>query len=269
VGAESAQVKEFRMSENLIELRNVSKSYGKVRALDDVSIHIGPSEVVALLGDNGAGKSTMIKVMSGVHGVDTGEIIVHGKPVLDWSVAAARSAGIETVYQDRALCEQQTITRNIFMGRHLTGFMGLIDEQRERAEAERLMRSIGFTSKVFSPDTPVALLSGGERQGVAIARSLYFEARLLILDEPTTALSLTESEKVFNIVRLTKERNCSVLFISHNIYHAYDVSDRFVILDRGHVVMEVLRSQLPAADMLVQQMQDIARVGKEAAAHEI
>jgi simple sugar transport system ATP-binding protein len=254
------------MSENLIELRNVSKSYGKVRALSDVSICVGPSEVVALLGDNGAGKSTMIKVMSGVHGVDSGEIIVHGQPVTDWSVAAARAAGIETVYQDRALCEQQTITRNIFMGRHLTGFMGLIDDRREREEAERLMRSIGFTSKVFSLDTPVGLLSGGERQGVAIARSLYFEARLLILDEPTTALSLTESEKVFNIVRLTKERNCSVLFISHNIYHAYDVSDRFVILDRGRVVMEAMRSELPSADTLVQKMQDIARVGKEAAA---
>jgi len=166
------------------------------------------------------------------------------------------------------LCEQQTITRNIFMGRHITRRLGLIDERRERDEAERLMRSIGFTSKVFSPDTPVGLLSGGERQGVAIARSLYFEARLLILDEPTTALSLTESEKVFNIIRLTKERNCSVLFISHNIYHAYDVADRFVILDRGHVVMNFDRSELPTADYLVQRMQAIARVGKEAAARE-
>jgi len=257
------------MSENLIELRGVSKSYGKVRALNDVTVHVGPCEVLALLGDNGAGKSTMIKIMSGVHGVDTGELIVHGKPVTDhWSVPAARAAGIETVYQDRALCEQQTITRNIFMGRHITRRLGLIDERRERGEAERLMRSIGFTSRVFSPDTPVGLLSGGERQGVAIARSLYFEARLLILDEPTTALSLTESEKVFNIIRLTKERNCSVLFISHNIYHAYDVADRFVILDRGHVVENLDRTELPTADYLVQQMQAIARVGKEATARE-
>jgi simple sugar transport system ATP-binding protein len=161
------------MSDNLIELRGVSKSYGKVRALNDVTIQVGPCEVLALLGDNGAGKSTMIKVMSGVHGVDAGELIVFGKPVTHtWSVAAARAAGIETVYQDRALCEQQTITRNIFMGRHITRSLGLIDERRERDEAERLMRSIGFTSKVFSPDTPVGLLSGGERQGVAIARSL-------------------------------------------------------------------------------------------------
>ena len=257
------------MSDNLIELRGVSKSYGKVRALNDVTVHVGPCEVLALLGDNGAGKSTMIKIMSGVHGVDTGELIVHGKPVTDtWSVPAARAAGIETVYQDRALCEQQTITRNIFMGRHITRRLGMIDERRERDEAERLMRSIGFTSRVFSPDTPVGLLSGGERQGVAIARSLYFEARLLILDEPTTALSLTESEKVFNIIRLTKERNCSVLFISHNIYHAYDVADRFVILDRGHVVENLDRSELPTADYLVQQMQAIARVGKEATARE-
>ena len=106
--------------------------------MNDVSIHVGPTEVVALLGDNGAGKSTMIKVMSGVHGVDSGEIIVHGKPVTDWTVAAARTAGIETVYQDRALCEQQTITRNIFMGRHITGFMGLIDERQERGRSRAL-----------------------------------------------------------------------------------------------------------------------------------
>jgi simple sugar transport system ATP-binding protein len=152
------------------------------------------------------------------------------------------------------------------MGRHITRSLGLIDDRRECDEAERLMRSIGFTSRVFSPESPVGLLSGGERQGVAIARALYFEARLLILDEPTTALSLTESEKVFNIIRLTKERNCSVLFISHNIYHAYDVADRFVILDRGRVVENVDKAQLPTADFLVQRMQAIARVGKEEAA---
>jgi simple sugar transport system ATP-binding protein len=184
------------MSEKLIELRNVTKSFGKVRALSDVSIHIGSTdsdggEVVGLLGDNGAGKSTLIKIMSGVIGVDSGDIIVRGKKTDRWTVASARKAGIETVYQDRALCEQQSITRNIFMGRDVTSRLGFIRGGQERAEAERLMREIGFTSKVFSPDSIVGLLSGGERQGVAIARGLYFEAKVLILDEPTTALSLT------------------------------------------------------------------------------
>jgi simple sugar transport system ATP-binding protein len=207
----------------------------------------------------------MIKIMSGVHGVDSGDIVVRGKRVERWTVPDARRAGIETVYQDRALCEQQSITRNIFMGRDVAGRLGFIRGQQERAEAEKLMRGIGFTSRVFSPDSVVGLLSGGERQGVAIARALYFEASLLILDEPTTALSLTESEKVFGFIRTSKARGCSVLFISHNIYHAYDVSDRFVILDRGQVVMETSKAEIPSADNLVKQMQRIARVGKEEA----
>jgi simple sugar transport system ATP-binding protein len=258
------------MSDKLIELRNISKSYGKVHALNGVTIHVGSTdpgeaEVLGLLGDNGAGKSTMIKIMSGVHGVDSGDIVVRGKRVERWTVPDARRAGIETVYQDRALCEQQSITRNIFMGRDVAGRLGFIRGQQERAEAEKLMRGIGFTSRVFSPDSVVGLLSGGERQGVAIARALYFEASLLILDEPTTALSLTESEKVFGFIRTSKARGCSVLFISHNIYHAYDVSDRFVILDRGQVVMETSKAEIPSADNLVKQMQRIARVGKEEA----
>lgn len=247
----------------LIELRGVSKSYGKVLAVSNVTIQVRPPEVIALLGDNGAGKSTMIKIMSGVHGVDSGDILVNGRKAERWTVADARRAGIETVYQDRALAEQQSITRNIFMGRNLSGFLGFIKGGQERAEAERLMREIGFTSRVFSPDSPVGLLSGGERQGVAIARALYFDARLLILDEPTTALSLTESEKVFGFVHTSKERGCAVLFISHNIYHAYDVADRFVIMDRGRVVMEDDKSHFPTADTLVREMQSIARHGKE------
>ncbi len=254
------------MYEKLIELRNISKSFGQVLALRDVSLHVnsgenGNAEVIGLLGDNGAGKSTLIKIISGVHDVDSGEIFVRDQKMNQWSVSAAQDAGIETVYQDRALCPQQTITRNIFMGRNITKYLGLIDTKQERAEAEQLMRGIGFTSKVFSPDSVVGQLSGGERQGVAIARALHFRANLLILDEPTTALSLTESEKVFGFVRTSRERGCSVIFISHNIYHAYDISDRFIILDRGTIVREADKSEMPSAEVLVKEMQTIARGG--------
>jgi simple sugar transport system ATP-binding protein len=249
------------MEDRIVELRNLSKSFGKVRALKDVSFHVDGAEVVGLIGDNGAGKSTLIKIISGVHAPDSGEIYIHGQRLDHWSVAAARGSGIETVYQDRALAVQQTISRNVFMGRELTGFLGFLKTRQQRAEADGLMRGIGFTSKVFSPESVVATLSGGERQGVAISRALHFEANLIILDEPTTALSLTESEKVLRFVRTIQEQGSSAIFISHNIYHTYDVADRFVILDRGKVVMEADKEDVPSADDLVHDLQAIARTG--------
>jgi simple sugar transport system ATP-binding protein len=252
---------ESLMINRLVELKNVFKSYSRITALEDISLYIDQPEVVGLVGDNGAGKSTLIKIISGVHAPDSGEIHIRGQKILGWSVAKAREAGIETVYQDRALAEQQTITRNIFMGRERTGFLGTIKQKEQDAEAERLMRQIGFTSKVFSPDSVVGMLSGGERQGVAIARALYFKASLLILDEPTTALSLTESEKVFGFIHAVKDQGSSCVFISHNIYHTYDVADRFLIIDRGHVVMQADKKDVPSADILVKDLQLIARTG--------
>lgn len=250
------------MGEKFVELKDITKSFGNVRALDHVSMDVNQGEIIGLIGDNGAGKSTLIKVLSGVYAPDSGEIYVRGQKVEGWSVAKAQAAGIETVYQDRALAVQQTIAQNIFMGREITGFLGFIKIRNQHSEAERLMREIGFTSKVFTPDSVVATLSGGERQGVAIARALYFDADLIILDEPTTALSLTETYKVFNFMRAAKEKGSSVIFISHNIYHAYDVSDRLVILDRGRVVLEAAKSEIPSAEQLVEDMQAIARTGR-------
>ena len=247
----------------IIELEHISKSFGSVSALTDISMQVNENEVLGLIGDNGAGKSTLIKIISGVHGPDTGEILVGGKNQKKWDVNIARAHAIETVYQDRALAEQQTITRNIFMGRERGGFLGFLDLKKENDEANNLMRSIGFTSRVFAPDSPVFTLSGGERQGVAIARALYFKAKMIILDEPTTALSLTESEKVFHFVRQAKEGGASAVFISHNIYHTYDISDRFVVLDRGQVVLETDKTKITANE-LVQSLQDIARSGHAA-----
>jgi simple sugar transport system ATP-binding protein len=246
------------MDERLIELRDIKKSYGNVFAVGGVNMHVDRGEVVGLLGDNGAGKSTLIKILAGAVRPSHGQIFVRGVEVQGWNPGKSREAGIETVFQDRALAVQQTIVRNIFMGREITGPFGFLDVRKERSEAERLMREIGFTSRVFSPDSIVGQLSGGERQGVAIARAIYNKADLIILDEPTTALSLTETEKVFRFVRTVRESGRSILFIGHNIHHVFDIAERFVVLDRGRVALEVTKAKVRSADNLIAFMEHIA-----------
>jgi simple sugar transport system ATP-binding protein len=244
--------------ERMIELRDVRKSFGHVYAIEDVSMHVDRGEVVGLLGDNGAGKSTLIKILAGVHAPSVGQILVRGRPVAGWNAARSRDAGIETVFQDRALAVQQTIVRNIFMGRELAGPFGFLRVREQVQTAERLMREIGFTSKVFSPHSIVATLSGGERQGVAIARALLNQADLIILDEPTNALSLTETEKVFRFVRAVRAGGRSILFIGHNIHHVYDIADRFIVMDRGRVALERRREELDGAQELIDFMERVA-----------
>jgi simple sugar transport system ATP-binding protein len=240
------------MSAPIVELRNVSKSFGQGYALKDINLAVNEKEIVALLGDNGAGKSTLIKLISGVHAPDSGEIYVRGKRVTRWSSAKARLSGIETVYQDKALAEQQAVTRNLFMGRELTTHFGFLDLKQQRTEAETLMRRIGFTSQVMSADSPVATLSGGEREGVAIARALYFKADLIILDEPTTALSLTQARRVLDFVRVAKTEGASSIFITHNVYHGHEVGDRLVVLDRGQVAGEFRKGDISVVELIKQ-----------------
>jgi len=252
----------MKLAERLIELREIKKSYGNVYALGGVNLWVDKGEVVGLLGDNGAGKSTLIKVLAGAVRPTSGEIFVRGKSVSGWNAARSREAGIETVFQDRALAVQQTIVRNIFMGNEITNAFGFLNVKREMEEAGRLMREIGFTSKVFSPHSIVGQLSGGERQGVAIARAIYKQADLIVLDEPTTALSLTETNKVFHFVRQVKASGRSIVFIGHNIHHVYDIADRFVVLDRGKVAVEINRSDVKGADELIRYMEHIAHPEK-------
>ncbi|MBZ9765864.1 sugar ABC transporter ATP-binding protein [Mesorhizobium sp. B2-9-1] len=256
------------MGERIIELRDIKKSYGQVYALGGVNLSVDRGEVVGLIGDNGAGKSTLIKILSGVVKPTSGEILVRDKPVTGWSAARSRDAGIETVFQDRALAVQQTIVRNIFMGRELTSFMGWLKVDKEIEEASRLMREIGFTSKVFTPHSIVGQLSGGERQGVAIARAIYKQAELIILDEPTTALSLTETAKVFHFVRQVRASGRSILFIGHNIHHVFDIADRFVVLDRGKVALAADRNEVKSAEDLINFMEDVAHPGGLPGLHE-
>jgi len=252
------------MAEKIIELRDIKKSYGSVYALGGVNLGVEKGEVVGLLGDNGAGKSTLIKILAGAVRPTSGEILVRGRAVAGWNAARSREAGIETVFQDRALAVQQSIVRNIFMGNEIANRFGFLDTDKEIEEAHRLMREIGFTSKVFSPKSIVGQLSGGERQGVAIARAIYKEADLIILDEPTTALSLTETNKVFHFVRQVKASGRSIVFIGHNIHHVYDIADRFVVIDRGKVALEADRKEIKTADHLVRYMEHIAHPEKSA-----
>jgi simple sugar transport system ATP-binding protein len=256
------------MSKRIIELRDITKSYGQVYALGGVDLHVDEAEVVGLVGDNGAGKSTLIKILAGAVQPTTGEILVKGQPVTGWNAAKSREAGIETVFQDRALAVQQTITWNIFMGREMTGPLGFLRARKQREEATRLMREIGFTSKVFGPNSIVGQLSGGERQGVAIARAIYNQADLIILDEPTTALSLTETAKVFHFIQQARAAGRSIIFIGHNIHHVFDVSDRFVVLDRGQVAAQITKAELGSADALIKFMEELAHPAElEAALH--
>lgn len=246
----------------VIELRNVSKTFGEVRALQGVDFVVNPKEIVGLLGDNGSGKSTLVKIVMGYYAPDSGgEVWFHGRRQGDWSVARARSLGIETVYQERALCEKQPMWRNIFMGRELRTRLGLLDVERMRAECWRLMSEhMGFTSAAVHPDNVVATMSGGEKQGVAITRALYFEAELVILDEPTMGLSLSETKKTLDFVRGIKEAGKSAIFIDHNIFNVYPVVDRLYVLDRGKVAGVFNRADI-TMDQLIERLYHVARFG--------
>ncbi len=246
------------MTDCIIELRHIRKSNGQIYALGGVDLQAGQGEVVGLVGDNRAGKSTLIKILAGAVRLTSGQIPVRGKPVQDRDAAQARAAGIETVFQDRALAVQQSITRKIFMGREITGPVGFLRAGKQREEATRLKREIGFTFKVFGPDSIVGRLSCGERPGVAIARAIYNRSDLIILDESTTTLSLTETAKAFRFVEQARAAGRSILFIGHNIHHVCDISDRFVVLDRGKVASQVRKAELGSADGLVRFMEELA-----------
>ena len=250
------------MPEELLRLQNIYKNFGNVKVLKDINININKGEVVALIGDNGAGKSTLIKVITGVHKPSAGKVFFKKDEVNIKSVAQSRKMGIEAVYQERALCDQQELWRNIFAGREITNTLGFLDVKKQRKEAEKILRDyIGFTSKAITVDSTVMGLSGGEKQGVAFGRSLYFNSDLIVLDEPTMGLSIQETAKVLNFVKGLKEKNKSAIFIDHNIIHVYGAADRFIILDRGEVAGEFNKDEI-SRDELVQKMIQLHESGK-------
>ena len=235
----------------MVRMVKISKSFGTVQALKDVDFEVGYQEVMGLVGDNGAGKSTLIKILTGVFPPDSGEIYFEGKRVNIRSPREARDLGIETVYQDLALIPLMSISRNFFLGREPTvrvGPLRFLDKRRMDRTVREVLSEIGI--KVRSPDEPVAVLSGGERQSVAIGRAVHFGAKLLILDEPTSALSVRETHKVLDYILEAKERGLSIIFITHNIYHVYSVADRFTILEHGRKVAEFRKEEVSAEEII-------------------
>ncbi len=218
----------------LIEVQNVSKYFGQVIALQDISMSVGAGEVMCLLGDNGAGKSTLIKILAGVHQHNEGRMFVEGEEVRFVSPRDALDRGIATVYQDLAMIPLMGISRNFFLGREPTKGVGPF-KRYDVALADRVtheeLRRMGI--EIRDPSQPVGTLSGGERQSVAIARAVYFGAKVLILDEPTSALGVKEAAVVLRYIAQAKERELAVIFITHNVHHAYPIGDRFTILNRG------------------------------------
>jgi simple sugar transport system ATP-binding protein len=238
----------------LLEIDHVSKYFGNVIALKDVSAVVSAGEVTCVLGDNGAGKSTFIKILSGVHREDEGELRMEGEKVTFSSPRAAKERGIATVFQDLATVPLMSIWRNFFLGSEPTSGFGPL-RRIDIGEAKNVMRAemkkMGID--VRDPDQPVGTLSGGERQAVAIARAMYFGAKVLILDEPTSALGVKQSGIVLRYIVHARERGVGVIFISHNPHHAHPVGDRFVILNRGKLQGSWNRGEI-SRDELVQLM---------------
>jgi simple sugar transport system ATP-binding protein len=228
---------------NLLELHNISKSFGALTALSNLSFHIGEGEVVGLLGDNGAGKSTAVNLISGIHKPTDGYLSVDGKRTLFTCRSDSAEAGIETIYQHTALVDSLSITRNIFMGRELTDRFGFLRQAEMRDIAMQVLKNAVHISGIDSPDTLVGNLSGGQKQAVAIARAVHFKKRVLLLDEPTSALSVRETEALLNQVLKLKAENVSSVLVTHNLYHAFQVCDRFVIMSHGTKVFDVPKSE--------------------------
>ena len=235
----------------LIDVQDISKRFGSAIALSGVSMAVHPSEVHCLLGDNGAGKSTLIKTLSGVHQPSAGQILIEGQPVQLGSPRDALDRGIATVFQDLAMIPLMSITRNFFMGRELTKGSGparRFDVETANRVAREEMQKIGID--VRDPTQAVGTLSGGERQCVAIARAVYFGAKVLILDEPTSALGVKQASMVLKYVAQARTRGLGVIFITHNVHHAWAVGDKFTVLNRGKTLGTHTKTSISREELL-------------------
>jgi simple sugar transport system ATP-binding protein len=235
----------------IVEVRNISKYFGSVIALNGVSMTLMPGEVMCLLGDNGAGKSTLIKILSGVHKADEGEYLVEGKPVSFNSPRDALEHGIATVYQDLAMIPLMSIARNFFLGSEPAKGKGpfrRFDIRRANKIVREELHKMGID--IRDPEQPVGTLSGGERQSVAISRAVYFGAKVLILDEPTSALGVKQAGTVLRYVAQARARGIAVILITHNPHHAYPIGDRFTILKRGRTLGTYTKAELSRDEMI-------------------
>ena len=218
----------------LLEMRDISISFGGIKAVDHVTIDLMPGEVVGLLGHNGAGKSTLIKCLSGAYQADHGQILIDGKPVTIQNPRDARALNIETIYQTLALSDNLDASANLFLGREMVTPFGFIDEARMEAETRRIMGRLNPNFRKFS--VPVSALSGGQRQSVAIARAVYFNARILIMDEPTAALGPHETQMVAELIQELKAQGLGILLIEHDIHNVMKLCDRASVMKNGKLV---------------------------------
>jgi simple sugar transport system ATP-binding protein len=251
----------------LIEARGIAKRFGRIEALRNVSFALGRAEVLALLGDNGAGKSTLIKILTGLFPPDRGEILWEGERVRYGSPRDAYERGVATVYQDLAIVDLMATYRNVFLGREDAITKGIgplrwIDRKKAHREARKAIADIGIN--IRDPEEPIARMSGGERQSIAIARAAYFHPKLLILDEPTSALSLRQTERVLTSVDEARNKGISIIFITHNVYHVYPIADRFVILSHGESIAEFPKgkhSRDEVAELIVTGKEQARKLG--------
>ncbi len=228
-------------SQPILELRGICKYFGGVHALEDVDLELYPNEVLALVGDNAAGKSTLIKIIAGVHQPNKGEILIDGKEIEIHSPRAAMDLRIETVYQELALVDNLDVVENIFLGRPLTKFRWFVDRKSMVAETINILKRL----KIFisSLNEPVQNLSGGQRQALAVGRAIAWSGKIVILDEPTAALGLEETKKVLALIKHLKEQGASIIVISHNLRHVFGVADRIIVLRGGRRVGSRIKSE--------------------------
>jgi simple sugar transport system ATP-binding protein len=254
------------MAEAILEVRGLTKRFGGLTAVDHVDVQVFPGEVVGLLGDNGAGKSTLIKMVSGVYHPDEGQIFFQGKEIKLASPMNALDLGIETLYQDLALAENLDVFSNIFMGREKTkpflGVIPVLDDEFMHKESKKVLNRLEI--EIPSLRSLIKNLSGGQRQAVAIGRSIYWDAKLLIMDEPTAALGVHEQRKVLDLVRVLRAQNIPIIIISHQLYDIFSVTDRLVIMRRGKKVAERNTKETTPDEVvgLITGSQEVAQTGR-------
>ena len=253
----------------VVELERITKRYGKVQALDGVDLRVGSNEILGLIGDNGAGKSTIIKILTGVERPSAGTMRIKGAPI-DFGAYGVREAhdhGIETVYQQKSLGDKQPLWRNFFVGRNLTNSWGFIDVKRQKELANDVLKgAIGFRGVGIDVDATAGNLSGGERQGICIGRAMHFDADLIILDEPTVALAVKEVGKVLSFIETIKSSGRACLYVEHNLAHVHAMADRMLIVDRGRIVAQVMRDEMSVRE-LTEHFLELQRAGEREEQH--
>jgi D-xylose transport system ATP-binding protein len=232
----------------LVEMENIRIAFGGVHAVDNVSVDLFAGEVVGLVGGNGAGKSTLMRALSGAHPPDSGQIVIDGQPVTISNPREAKAFGIETIYQTLALADNVDAAANMFLGRELTTRMGTLDDSAMESATRKVMGRLNPNFKNFK--TAVMSLSGGQRQSVAIARAVHFNARILIMDEPTAALGPAETEQVRSLIRQLKSEGIGIFLISHDIHDVYDLSDRIAVMYHGRIVGTVTKNDVTTDEVL-------------------